>query len=382
MEKSKSIPIFMQIVAQIKEQIKSEKLTSGMFLPNEIEFAKEFGVTRSTLRKSLDVLEREGFIERRRSKGTMIAPKARFNKHLHADLAIVTRLDLTNPQNYIDLINNGSELGTTIVAAIKRGLLIRFVPWCGDVSFFDLDEILFRKGIDGFIFTAPLYLTDFIDRVREEKIPFVLQETHYNKRGVNSVVSDDYAAIRECVRKLYELGHRKIGFYGGPLKVAELCASSRRCYNAFFKVCKEFGLVLQDNWIHTFGEDDWENRHRDAIQKISCNSMLGTSARPTAVVTATIRNAIAVTNACRELSLKIPDELSLISVGCDDSEFYTTKCTGFMKDYKKVGEATLASLMQWIGNPLYRPKCKKIMSTFVDHGTIAPVSIENYKNIQ
>ena len=191
MEKARSIPVYMQIVEQIKQRIKSGEFVSGMLLPKEIDFAREFGVTRSTLRNALDVLEREGFIERRRSKGTVIAPKARYNKHLHADLAVVTRLDFTNPQNYIDLLGANGELGSAIAAATKRGMLISFVPWCSNSHFFDLDEILFRKGIDGFIFTSPLYLTDFIDRVVEEKNPHVLQESHYDRYGANTVMSDD-----------------------------------------------------------------------------------------------------------------------------------------------------------------------------------------------
>ena len=377
MEKARSIPVYMQIVEQIKQRIKSDEFISGMFLPKETDFAKEFGVTRSTLRNALDVLEREGFIERRRSKGTVIAPKARYNKHLHADLAIVTRLDFTNPQNYIDLLESSGELGAAIAAATKRGMLIRFIPWCSNSRFFDLDEILFRKGIDGFVFASPMYLTDFIDRVVEEKIPHVLQESHYAKRGVNTVMSDDFTATRACVKKLYELGHRKIGFCSGPLKKPELNSSSRRCFDAFLKACKDFGISLHDNWVKTFGEDDWENIRRDETKQIY--SMLAVETRPTAVVTATIRNAKAVTKVAYELNMNIPKDLSLISIGNDDSEFKVSECAGFAKNYNKLGDATLDLLMQWIADPLYKPQCRKIMPDFVDFGTIAAINRKDLK---
>lgn len=378
MEKARSIPVFMQIVEQIKQRIKSDEFVSGMMLPKEIDFAKEFGVTRSTLRNALDVLEREGFIERRRSKGTVIAPKARYNKHLHADLAIVTRLDLTDPKNYIDLLEGRAELGAVIAAATKRGMLIRFVPWCSNAHFFDLDEILFRKGIDGFIFSSPLYLTDFVDRVVEEKIPHVLQESHYDKRGVNTIMSDDSAATRECVKKLYELGHRKIGFYGGPLKKSELKSSPRRCFNSFLKACKEFGISLQDNWVQTFGEDDWENIRIDKTQ--AAYSMLTAQSRPTAIVTAAIRNAMTVTKICGKFNISIPNDLSLTCVGCNDSELNVVECTGFTKDYEKLGELTLDFLMQWIADPLYKPQRKMIMPDFIELGTIAPINIKKSRN--
>lgn len=378
MEKARSIPVFMQIVEQIKQRIKSDEFVSGMLLPKEIDFAKEFGVTRSTLRNALDVLEREGFIERRRSKGTVIAPKARYNKHLNADLAIVTRLDFTNPKKYIDLLEGSEELGVTIADATKRGMLIRFVPWCSNARFFDLDEILFRKGIDGFIFVSPLYLTDFVDRVVEEKIPHVLQESHYDKRGANTVMNDDFAATRECVKKLYELGHRRIGFCGGPLKKPELNSSSRRCLTVFLETCKEFGISLQDSWVQTFGEDNWENVQMNEMPQIC--SMLTTLPRPTAVVTASLRNATRVTKVCSELGISVPDDLSLICVGSDDSQLRFIKCTGFLKEYQKLGEATIDSLMQWIADPLYKPQCRKIMPEFIENGTIAAIDMKSFKN--
>ena len=376
MEKARSIPVYMQIVEQIKQRIKSEEFTPGMFLPKEVEFAKEFGVTRSTLRNSLDVLEREGFIERRRSKGTMIAPRERFNKHLYADLAVVTRLDLTNPQNYIDLLDGSRELGAAIAAATKQGMLIRFVPWCGNSRYFDLDEILFRKGIDGFIFSSPLYLTDFIDRVVEEMIPHVLLESHYDKRGVNTVMNDDFAATRECVKKLYKLGHRKIGFLGGPLKVPELMSSSRRCYLAFLEACKEFGIVLQNDWVQTFGNDDWENSRVDETKLVY--HMLRDKLRPTAIITATLHSATVVNRVCRELNISIPGELSLISVGGYDfdSEY---KCDGFAKDYRTIGEDAIDSLMKWIADPLYCPEYKLEIPDYKSLGSIAVCGSKNDK---
>lgn len=379
MEKSRSIPVYMQIVEKIKQRIKTEEFKSGMLLPKEIDFAKEFGVTRSTLRNSLDVLEREGFIKRRRSKGTMIAPRECFNKHLHADLAVVTRLDLANPHNYVSLLDGSMELGSVIAAATKRGMLIRFIAWCDNLHYFDLEEILFRKGIDGFIFSSPLYLTDVIDRVIEEKIPHVLLESHYDKYGVNTVMTDDYAATRECVKKLYKLGHRKIGFSSGPLKVPELMSSSRRCYLAFLEACKEFGIAVHDDLVQTSGEANRENIRIDESPQIY--SMLSRKSRPTAVITATIRNANLVRHICSDLKLRIPQDLSLICVGSNDTEFKEVRCSGYQKDYEILGEASVDSLMNWIADPLYQPSCQKFMPGYINHETTLSASDYGKNNI-
>src|SRR4030042_4252993 len=61
-----------KVVSQIKHLIQSEKLKSGDKLPNEVELAKLFGVSRPTIREAVKTLASKNIIEIIRGKGTFV----------------------------------------------------------------------------------------------------------------------------------------------------------------------------------------------------------------------------------------------------------------------------------------------------------------------
>ena len=63
---------YKQIQLFLKEQIQSGKYTTGDFLPSENELCTQFHITRTTTRKALDELIKEGFIEKLQGKGSRV----------------------------------------------------------------------------------------------------------------------------------------------------------------------------------------------------------------------------------------------------------------------------------------------------------------------
>ena len=61
-----------QVVTRIRKLIIDGKLEPSDRLPNEPELAKRMNVSRSTVRTALQILEREGFLIRRRGIGTFV----------------------------------------------------------------------------------------------------------------------------------------------------------------------------------------------------------------------------------------------------------------------------------------------------------------------
>ncbi len=73
-------PRYLIVIEQIKEKIKKEELQPGERLPSETEFSKQLGVSRSTLREALRILEEENIIVRKHGIGTFINQKPVFTK--------------------------------------------------------------------------------------------------------------------------------------------------------------------------------------------------------------------------------------------------------------------------------------------------------------
>lgn len=72
---STTLPLYMKIASDVKEQIKSGDYEAGERLPLETWFIKKYQVSRVTVRKAFDYLINEGFIERKPYKGLYVAQK-------------------------------------------------------------------------------------------------------------------------------------------------------------------------------------------------------------------------------------------------------------------------------------------------------------------
>ena len=65
-------PAYMRVYKSIKNQITGKVYDVGAILPPEPELEKEFGVSRTTVRKAVEMLVREGFLSVRQGFGTQV----------------------------------------------------------------------------------------------------------------------------------------------------------------------------------------------------------------------------------------------------------------------------------------------------------------------
>lgn len=91
-------PLYRQIVDQIRGRIASGVLAGGSELPPIRKLAEQSAVNPNTVARAYRQLEAEGWIEKRRTRGTFVRsrlPKSGSKQHLHElDVAIDNTLDL------------------------------------------------------------------------------------------------------------------------------------------------------------------------------------------------------------------------------------------------------------------------------------------------
>ncbi|MDR1264789.1 MAG: GntR family transcriptional regulator [Propionibacteriaceae bacterium] len=71
-DKTSPIPLYHQVATGIEEAIRSEALPVGSFLPNEIDLAARFGLSRPTMRQAISELAKAGLVQRQRGVGTRV----------------------------------------------------------------------------------------------------------------------------------------------------------------------------------------------------------------------------------------------------------------------------------------------------------------------
>jgi GntR family transcriptional regulator len=69
-------PLYHRIYMVLKEKIRDHAFPIDRPMPGEVELARQFGVSRITIRKTFERLEREGLILRQRGRGTFATPPA------------------------------------------------------------------------------------------------------------------------------------------------------------------------------------------------------------------------------------------------------------------------------------------------------------------
>ena len=68
------MPLYHRIYMVLREQILDHAFAPDMAMPSELELGRQFSVSRITIRKTLERLEREGLILRQRGRGTFATP--------------------------------------------------------------------------------------------------------------------------------------------------------------------------------------------------------------------------------------------------------------------------------------------------------------------
>jgi GntR family transcriptional regulator len=68
--------LYLDLASELRDRIVSKKWKPGDLLPSETELCRDFGVSRGTVVKALDVLNREGLAQRRQGVGTFVSRPA------------------------------------------------------------------------------------------------------------------------------------------------------------------------------------------------------------------------------------------------------------------------------------------------------------------
>lgn len=74
LDRDTPVPLYYQLQEVLKEDIDAGHWQPGEILPSEAELEAQFGVSRTVIRKALDVLTADGQVVRQKGRGTVVAP--------------------------------------------------------------------------------------------------------------------------------------------------------------------------------------------------------------------------------------------------------------------------------------------------------------------
>lgn len=92
---SDSVPVFAQLIDQIKKAVLSGELSAGTALPSIRQLANDMGLNHNTVAKAYRLLERDAVIETKGYRGTFIHPDAKANSAVDLNAWVMSTLSET-----------------------------------------------------------------------------------------------------------------------------------------------------------------------------------------------------------------------------------------------------------------------------------------------
>lgn len=189
-----------RIAKVLYENLAQGKINIGDRLPSIRELGKTFNVQRETVRRAMESLANEGFLDMRAGSGTYVraVPQDRIQK------AWQILLWMPNPNvqyqpNLFKVFEHkpGQEYQFTVVSSRESLVRQDFSNYSGIIAVVPSHEDL-----------------DFVRRTAGEGFPIVSLSRSYIDIPVSSVIEDNFNAAYDLTRWLLGNGHRRIAFFG------------------------------------------------------------------------------------------------------------------------------------------------------------------------
>ncbi len=198
-------------------------------------------------------------------------------------------------------------------------------------------EALLDGRVDGAILVSPRSDSLLTERLRAERLPFVVIDGE-PEPGVVAFRVDDVSGIQAITQHLIQLGHLRIAHIGGT---PTLSAAERR-RSAFVGAISNHGLFLPDEFIQCggFGPDGG---------RVAMKSLMELPIPPTAVVCANDEAALGALSQARSMGLHVPQQVSI--TGFDDgplSHFCDPTLTTVHHPVGDIAAAATTALFQLI----------------------------------
>ncbi len=311
-----AIPKYKQVKEKILQSIQNNEILPADKLPNEEEFAAVYGVSAITIRKALQELAGEGYIQRVKGKGSFVQERKQSTSNL---IAMIFTAEDYMDVSYLHIIQGAqkrlSEYGYSMI-----------VEW-HDKDANSMQEVLQKHrelNVAGFLIYPydPSNIQPHLEQLNHDGIPFVLLDRYNLEFPTHYAGCDNVDGGYMATKLLLDKGHSKIQFAG---YYSFLSSEQERFYGFCSAMLKAGYSVSPDSMI---GITDC-----DAIAKRVKRGDL------TALVCCNDRMAYKMIENLAEQGIQVPRDISI--VGFDDWVYHGSGQVGLTtikQDFEQLGK--------------------------------------------
>ncbi len=315
LDKETPYPVYMQLFEALKEKIRMGGFTPDEPLPEEREMSRQLEISRPTLRKSLKMLEEDGFIYKIRGRGVFIANKVDVPmKKLNYPRRVIglSFFETFEESHTVIMVNGAIDLFRE-----KNFLSLRMNFYSSE----DEREHIRHNHhlLAGMIMSIPYQHQNYdsertINFVRSFGIPVAIfghPEFISDNFKVDAAESDDTKGIGDAVDYFLQNGHKRVTF---------ICCNAKRNVpslrrDGYRQAMRKAGIP-EDMFFLNGSLDN----NRSVINEVMENTLELFKVQgklPSAIIAENDLAAIGVYNAIRELGIETPGKVEFFGYGDD-----------------------------------------------------------------
>ncbi|RWX80965.1 LacI family transcriptional regulator [Neorhizobium lilium] len=234
-------------------------------------------------------------------------------------------------------------------------------------------KTLMAKRVDGLIVT-PAQASEYLhlEEVRRTGRPIVLLDRAVPELNVDSVTTDDRDAACAATRLLIDNGHRALAFVTACdtpdhrfQSLQDIHTSSvKERIQGFFDACRATDIQDPERLIQVGALGASRTR---ALAR----ELLSTSAHPSAILASDSMIALEIFKVARELALRIPEDLSLITFhDADWTSVTAPPLTVIDQPVYKLGETVTKLLLERLGGLVSDPRRVILPTSIIERQSV------------
>ncbi len=235
------LPRYYQVYSSLLERICAGEFGPGDALPSERKLGQDYGVSRITIIKAMDLLEGEGLIEQQQGRGSFVVDQT-VSKHNEMRPRIAFCMP-TYTDTYITSVLIGAAC-----AAMHRGIQLEIIGIEDKAQESAQIRRSINSGVDGVLLFPRSHYPDkmLFQELRERRYPMILLDRYYRDQDTDWVAFDDEQAGYAMTKSLINRGHRKIAiFLGDEVQISSVHARLQ----GYQRALEEVGLTYDEDLV-------------------------------------------------------------------------------------------------------------------------------------
>lgn len=320
-------PKYWRVAEMLRQQIATGVLQPGDRMPSFVGLRAEHGLSQSTIERIYRLLEQEGLVGREPSRGTFVLEPSRHKRGV------------------IGVSGSGFYLAeqSPYWGPLMSGVRAKSAAMGLNISL--IDEPL----LDSAVTNGLLICESSIQETRRhipENLPCV--SLLLPVPGMASVLIDDYAGVRQAVRHLIDLGHRRIGYLHVRSEFNDIL---KQRLNGYRDELQEAGLEVSaqyERFLPGFKAEAVDNLEFVQAGREAMRDWLRDDWRETGLTALIAQNdysAIGAMEALREFGLRIPEDVSIVGFdGLEVGQLVSPRLTTIEVPLQQIGATAVEML--------------------------------------